>query len=138
MKVSKKINTILCDDVRYEVGGKISLMGIYSKDIIVNKVPAILPSINLVIMFEGIKENFDKFFITIIIPKSDPIKISNSAPPGMKKGQDINLVVGLSPFKLNDTGKATFEIRFSENEKASVIHHFSIKVNQDKPHLNNK
>ena len=79
MKISKKINTILCDDVRYEVGGKISIMGIYSKDIIVNKVPAILPSINLVLMFEDIKENFDKIFITIIMPKSDPIKI-NYAP----------------------------------------------------------
>lgn len=130
MKVAKKIKTILCDDVRYEVGGKISLMGIYSKDIVVNKVPAVLPIINLVIMFEDIKENFEKLFVTIIIPKSDPIKVSYPAPSDIEKGADVNLVIGLSPFKLNNTGKAKFELRFSEEEKASIVHHFSIKVNQ--------
>ena len=130
MKIAKKIKTILCDDVRQEVGGKMSIMGIYSKDIVVNKVPAILPSINLVVMFEDIKENFEKLFLTIVIPKSDPIKVSYPAPPGLEKGKDVNLVLGLSPFKLNDTGKAKFEIRFSEDEKASIVHHFSIKVNE--------
>lgn len=130
MKVAKKIKTILCDDVRQEVGGKMSLMGIYSKDIVVNKVPAILPFINLVVMFEDIKENFKKLFVTIIIPKSDPIKVSFPAPSGIEKGKDVNVVLGLSPFKLNDTGEAKFEIRFSEDEKASIVHHFSIKVNK--------
>ncbi|MCD6389105.1 MAG: hypothetical protein J7L69_06815 [Desulfobulbaceae bacterium] len=130
MKIAKKIKTILCDDVRQEVGGKMSIMGIYSKDIVVNKVPAILPFINLVVMFEDIKENFEKLFVTIVIPKSDPIKVSYPAPSGIEKGKDINLVLGLSPFKLNDTGKAKFEIRFSEDEKASIVHHFSIKVNE--------
>jgi len=130
MKVAKKIKTILCDDVRHEVGGKMSLMGIYSKDVVVNKVPAILPFINLVVMFEDIKENFEKLFVTIVIPKSDPIKVSYPAPSAIEKGKDVNLVLGLSPFKLNDTGKAKFEIRFSEDEKASIVHHFSIKVNK--------
>ena len=130
MKVAKKIKTILCDDVRQEVGGKMSLMGIYSKDIVVNKVPAILPVINLVLMFEGIKEPFEQLLVTVVTPKSDPIKFSYPVPPDMEKGENINLVLGLSPFKLNYAGKAKFEIRFSEDEKASIVHHFSIKVNE--------
>ncbi|MFO8083873.1 MAG: hypothetical protein R6U27_06090 [Desulfobacterales bacterium] len=130
MKVAKSIKTILCDDVRNEVGGKISLMGIYSKDIVVNKVPAILPFINLVVMFENITENFEKLFATIVMPKSDPIKVNYPAPPDLEKGKNVNLVLGLSPFKLNGTGKAKFEIRFSKDEKASIVHDFSIKVNK--------
>lgn len=131
MKVAKKIKTILCDDVRQEVGGKMSLMGIYSKDIVVNKVPTILPFINLVVMFEDLKEPFEKLFVTIVLPKSDPIKVSYPSPPDLKKGQDVNLVLGLSPFQLNHTGKAKFEIRFTKDEKASMVHHFSIKKAND-------
>lgn len=81
MKIAKKINTILCDDVRQEVGGKMSLMGIYSKDIIVNKVPATLPFINLVVMFEDIKEPFANLFVSVITPKSEPTQLSYPAPP---------------------------------------------------------
>jgi hypothetical protein len=130
MKIAKKITAILCDDVRQEVGGKMSLMGIYSNDIVVNKLPKILPFINIVVMLEGIKESFDKIFIDIVMPKSDPIKLSYPAPPDLEKGKNLNLVIGLSPFKLNDAGSAKFEIRFTEDEKASMVHHFAIKVNE--------
>ena len=122
MKIAKKINTILCDDVRQEVGGKMSLMGIYSKDIIVNKVPAILPFINLVVMFEDIKEPFANLFVSVITPKSEPIQVSYPAPPGLEKGKDANIIIGLSPFRLNAIGPAKFEIRFSENEKGGTHH----------------
>ena len=128
MKIAKKINTILCDDVRQEVGGKISLMGIYSKDIVVNKIPAILPFINLIVMFEDIKEPFDNILVSVIIPKSEPIQVSYPPPPSLEKGKDINIIIGLSPFRLNATGPAKFEIRFSENEKARIVHRFSIKT----------
>ena len=49
MKIAKKITTIVCDDARQEMGGKISLMGVYSGDLIVNKVPALLPTLSFVI-----------------------------------------------------------------------------------------
>lgn len=129
MRIAKNIKTILCDDVRQEIGGKISLMGIYSKDIIVNKVPASLPFMNLVVMLEDIKEPFEKFFVSVITPKSDPINVNYPAPSKIEKGENINLVVGFSPFKLNDAGSAKFEIRFSESGKASIVHNFSIKTN---------
>jgi len=131
MKIAKKINTILCDDVRQEVGGKMSLMGIYSKDIIVNKVPAILPFINLVVMFEDIKEPFANLFVSVITPKSEPIQVSYPAPPGLEKGKDANIIIGLSPFRLNAIGPAKFEIRFSKNEKARIIHRFLIKTSDE-------
>lgn len=76
MKIAKEIKTILCDDVRQEVGGKMSLMGIYSKDIVVNKVPVVLPFINLVVMLEDIKEPFSNLFVSVIKPKSKLIKFN--------------------------------------------------------------
>jgi len=130
MKIAKSIKTILCDDVRQEVGGKMSLMGIYSKDIIVNKVPVILPFINLVVLLEDIKEPFNKIFVSVSIPNSDPINISYPAPPELAKGKNINFVVGISPFRITDFGPGKFEIRFSESEKASIVHNFSIKATE--------
>lgn len=128
MKIAKKIKTLLCDDVRQEVGGKISLMGIYSKDIIVNNVPTILPIINFVIMFEDIKEPFSTLFVTVVTPKSDPLQFNYPAPPDIEPGKNINLVMGLSPFRINEKGPARFEIRFSKEEKARIVHRFLIKT----------
>jgi Family of unknown function (DUF6941) len=128
MKIAKKINTILCDDVRQEIGEKMSLMGIYSKDIVVNKVPAILPFINLIVMFEDIKEPFDNIFVSLITPESEPIQVSYPPPPGLEKGKDVNIIIGFSPFRLNAIGPAKFEIRFSKNEKPRIVHRFSIKT----------
>ena len=128
MKIAKKINTILCDDVRQEIGGKMSLMGIYSKDMVVNKVPAILPFINLIVMFEDIKEPFDNIFVSVITPESEPMQVTYLPPPGLEKGKDVNIIIGLSPFRLNATGPAKFEIRLSKNEKPRIVHRFSIKT----------
>jgi hypothetical protein len=43
--VNKSIRAIYCDDVRQEVGGKVSLMGIYNSDMILPSFPAILPKL---------------------------------------------------------------------------------------------
>lgn len=128
MKIAKKIKTLICDDVRQEAGGKTSLMGIYSKDIFVNNVPIILPIIHFVIMFEDIKEPFNTLFVTVVTPKSDPLQFSYPAPPDIEPGKDINIVIGLSPFRINDKGPARFEIRFSKQEKARIVHRFLIKA----------
>jgi hypothetical protein len=61
---------------------------------------------------------------------SNETGVNYPAPPDLEKGKNVNLVLGLSPFKLNDTGKAKFEIRFSEDEKTSIVHHFLIMVNK--------
>ena len=54
MKLAKSIKTIMCDDVRNEVGGKMSLMGIYGRDIIIAKTPVVLPTFHFLIMLEDI------------------------------------------------------------------------------------
>ena len=128
MKIAKKIKTLICDDVRREVGGKLSLMGIYSKDMIVNNVPAILPIIYLVIMFEDIKEPFNELFLTVITPKSAPLQLNYPASPDTDRGKNFNLVMGVSPFRINGKGPARFELRFSKEEKARIVHRLIIKT----------
>lgn len=47
--IPRHIETIFCDDIRYEVGGKFSLIGIYSGGLLVNKFPVTLPKLCLLI-----------------------------------------------------------------------------------------
>ena len=65
MKIAKKYKTLLCDDIRQEVGGKISLMGIYGRDIVVAKTPITLPQIHFVLMLEDIVNPFDTLLALI-------------------------------------------------------------------------
>lgn len=45
--ISRHVQTIFCDDIRHEIGGKISYIGVYSSSMYVKKFPAILPKIGL-------------------------------------------------------------------------------------------
>lgn len=42
---SRHIEVIYCDDIREEVGNKVSYMGIYSKDLFVPVAPVVLPKL---------------------------------------------------------------------------------------------
>ncbi len=56
MKLADKTYSILCDDVRLEIGNKHSLMGVYAGTIIVTKVPSLLPKVCLVLCFEKLRK----------------------------------------------------------------------------------
>lgn len=127
MEIAENIKTILCDSVRQEIGNKMSLIGIYSKDLVVTRIPAIIPIINLVIMLEKIKEPFKEIYIKLITPENETKKIKYAAPRNLEKGRDINIVIGVSPFKVNGQGIARFEMRLAEDDKPFTVHEFNIK-----------
>lgn len=129
MRIAKSIQTILCDDVRQETGRKISLMGIYSEDIIIKTVPYILPLMNLVLMLHNIQSDFKKLYITLYMPESKPSVFTFSPPSDIKIGNNINIAIGITPFKIEHVGKAKFEIRLKEDEKPIATHAFEIKTN---------
>ncbi|HPR53410.1 MAG TPA: hypothetical protein PLU81_16575 [Deltaproteobacteria bacterium] len=129
MKLAKNIKTLVCDDVRNEVGGKISLMGIYSSDMYVAQTPAILPSVYLVIMLEKVKQSFTELYISLYMPaEPNPISFEYPAVKGVKVGSDTNMVVGVTPFKINAVGDCRFEIRFKKDSDPVITHPFSIKI----------
>lgn len=47
MNAGRIVITQFCDDVRYEVGNKYSLIGCYSDELIVDKLPALLPKLGV-------------------------------------------------------------------------------------------
>lgn len=133
MKLAKNIKTIKCDDVRREVGGKMSLMGVYGNDIIIAETPFVLPSFHFVIMLEDIQIVFKEIYINLYMPtETNPISYKNPAPPGIKKGNDINLVIGLSPFKINSAGNCRLDLAVQKDEAPVISHSFTIKLGKPK------
>jgi len=65
--------SIFCDDVRYEIGGKLSYIGIYTGDLIVmGNFPATLPKFCIVVNYsENPSEFGDNLELTIQVP-GDP------------------------------------------------------------------
>lgn len=130
MKIAKEITTIICDDARQEIGGKISLMGVYSGDIVVNNIPAILPMFCLVAILVGIKREFSKLKSILTIPNSKPVEFNMPAPSNLEIGTNSNLILALTPFKIESPGKGKFEIFVDEEDKPSIKHNFTIVLNE--------
>ena len=125
MKVANKITTLLCDDVREETGGKFSLMGIYTKDMIFPQFPALLPKICLCIMLDNVKTDFGTCNVTFHNPQQESVSLKLEIPE-KQVGRTISLFAIYIPFRVVSAGDAKFEVRFGTNKKPSAIHRFKI------------
>lgn len=103
-------------------------MGIYGNNMIVNKVPFVLPKICLYVMLTKTTKAIPDFDVTVIIPKTDPIKLNIPEPPGQIIGSDVSLGILISPLKIKAAGNARIEIRFQNEKRPSLIHRFKIAV----------
>jgi hypothetical protein len=89
IKAPKHEFTLLCDDIRQEMGGKTSLMGLYDHHIVVPQIPHSLPKVCFYTRFTRLDGAF-KFSFSIASPngdRKDVIKDSEiGIPEGAKEG----------------------------------------------------
>ena len=104
IKAPKHEFTLLCDDIRQETGGKVSLMGLYDHHIVVPQVPFSLPKVCFYTRFSRMDGAF-KFSFSIASPdgsRKDVIKDSEvGIPEGAKEGT-FNVIA--SPFDISAEG----------------------------------
>jgi hypothetical protein len=104
IKAPKHEFTLLCDDIRQEMGGKTSLMGLYDHHIVVPQVPFVLPKVCFYTRFSRMDGTF-KFSFSIVSPggeRKDIIRDSNvEIPDGAKEGT-FNVIA--SPFEVGAEG----------------------------------
>ena len=104
IKAHKHEFTILCDDIRQEMGGKASLMGLYDHHIVVPEVPFVLPKVCFYSRFSRMDGQF-KFSFSIVSPngeRKDIIRDSDvQIPEGAKEGT-FNVIA--SPFEVGAEG----------------------------------
>ena len=104
IKAPKHEFTLLCDDIRQEMGGKTSLMGLYDHHIVVPQVPFSLPKVCFYTRFSRMDGDF-KFSFAIVSPtgeRKDVIRDSDvQIPEGAKEGT-FNVIA--SPFEVTSDG----------------------------------
>ena len=104
IKAPKHEFTLLCDDIRQEMGGKTSLMGLYDHHIVVPQIPFVLPKVCFYTRFSRMDGTF-KFSFSIVSPggeRKDIIRDSNvEIPEGAKEGT-FNVIA--SPFEVGAEG----------------------------------
>lgn len=118
---------MICDDVREERKNKYSLMGVYGNEIIFNRVPALLPKLCFLLMLEDVKEPFHEVTITLKLPDSKAQKFKRPGMPEGAPGNNYNYILGITPFRVEKTGEAKFEVRFDDAKRPNYVHQFMIK-----------
>jgi hypothetical protein len=58
--IPRHVETVFCDDIRQEVGGKLSLIGVYSGGLLVSAFPVTLPKLCL--------------FVRVVTPGEEPLR----------------------------------------------------------------
>jgi hypothetical protein len=128
MKLADKTYSILCDDVRPEIGGKQSLMGVYGNTIIVSRLPTLLPKLCLALCFEGLRKNIPDGEVKMINPGVEPVAFPLQSLKNQKVGETAFIFITFSPYVIKSIGEARFEVRFGGEAKPSIVHNVKIEV----------
>ena len=131
IKAPKHEFTLLCDDIRQEMGGKTSLMGIYDHHIVVPQIPFVLPKVCFYTRFSRMDGQF-KFSFSIVAPggeRKDIIRDSDvQIPEGAKEGT-FNVIA--SPFEVSGEGVYEVVIGLAKGaDRFEYVYKFAISDGQ--------
>lgn len=129
MKIAKKVYNVLCEDIREEKGDKLSYLGVYGIDnagLVVDRIPALLPKLCLVVMLSEILVEINKCSVTVKSPGTKDISLELPPVPRAEIGKNLTLGIAISPFKAETAGKAKIELRFNDEKKPSLTFEFNI------------
>jgi len=98
-------NCLICDDIRFEVGGKYSINGVYGGDITVQGVaPTLLPKLVFILqLFFPIEYHLGSmtFRIRLHDAEIDLFKFELPAPPKIEFPDDVTKAVFRAPFPIS-------------------------------------
>ena len=117
--------TIFCDDIRREVGGKLTFVGVYGANLeIVGQLPTIIPMLSCVVqIIIPFGFQYQKFRLTIkmISDKKETTITDITSPPGPSASTEDRVIKQLltttiSPFFVEEEGRLTVRAYFDEME----------------------
>lgn len=126
--------TLICDDIRYERGNKISLVGLYDEVIVFPRLPARLAKLCVFqrwadggdvekILFEIRGAPLGDAAISAIPRRTEP------KPGQLRPSAKIKMLLLFAPVDVVAEGKIRFEVYF--NDEATPRHVHSIEVRVD-------
>ncbi|MCE5275781.1 MAG: hypothetical protein LLG43_11680, partial [Deltaproteobacteria bacterium] len=99
----------------------------------ITQTPTTLPIVHLVIMLEKVTQSISELNISLHMPaEPKPISFDYPATPNAIIGKDLNIVIGIAPFKINAVGDCKFDIRIKKDSDPVISHSFAIKIRSPK------
>lgn len=108
---------IVCDDIRQEIGNKLTFVGVYQDQIIVSGFPFTFPKLCFFVQYAYIKEG-DQFLLELKDPSNKVIeKAIDIVVPAGQKPSKMRIFGIYSPIRVEKPGKYTLEVTVNGNEK---------------------
>ena len=108
---------IICDDIRQEIGNKLTFVGVYQDQIIVPAFPFTFPKLCFFIQYADIKEG-DQFLLELQDPAHNIIdKAINIVVPAGQKSARMRMFGIYSPMRVEKEGQYALGITVNGNEK---------------------
>ena len=119
--------SIICDDIRQEIGNKLTFVGTYQDLIIVPKLPYTFPKLCFFVQYKDIKAG-DRFLLELTDPSNKIVdKAINITVPAGQKPPKMRLSRVFSPIRVEKEGRYTLSITVNDNEKKKQEIMFSVK-----------
>lgn len=127
---NRSVHCVFCDDIRHEVGGKVSLMGCYNYQMIFDKLPITLPKLSVGFWLNTAFDHpLEK--LTIILQRDDGTKLLEQEWPvgNVLDAQDAKSIMysggfGLSNLPIDENVKSLKVLFKTESE---VLHSQTLK-----------
>jgi len=122
---------IVCDDIRQEVGHKLSFLGVYGRepDILVAILPFSFVKLCFAFSISNIKGG-DSFTIKVIDPSGKELaqSINGNVPEGTKLQHSVPFYPSFAPLQVKTEGLHRLVTTFNEDEKLNIEFRFNIKL----------
>lgn len=117
---------LFCDDIRDEVSGKVSYMGVYTDDLVISKMPTIIPkfSICVIAMVPIELINVDGLIIIDMLGEEQPFPLviaeeTKKDPPKGVAGLKVIMQVSRNCFGVREAG--SINVYFEEGSNRRLI-----------------
>jgi len=132
--VPETIFPIMCDDIRQEVGGKVSLMGVYADNIVLTKFPFNFPKICFQIHMRGCPR---EFILDIYLETPDEklllMKDFNFQAKDELSDERRNLILNINRhgIKFANPGTCSLKLIFNQEEESAFSFPFEVSLRKD-------
>jgi len=112
---------LLCDDIRLEIGNKVSYMGVYGPDIVVQKVPFAFPQLCAAIHYRYLKSG-DVFSVRLKKPTGEKMSkaLEGSIPDGAERLASIGIFARFLAVRIEETGTYKMEVVLNRDQTTKM------------------
>jgi hypothetical protein len=122
----KILNYIFCDDIRHEIGGKVTLVGVYNDRIVFNPPPNLkdVPwpvtlklGVFVKLCFDSEDKDIDSFELELLLNNDKILQRINGKIAKKAERQFLNIVFVNPALQIPSAGEINTRITFKENNK---------------------